>query len=77
MVSSRNDLSFFEALLIYISVLIIPVLSLPGITYEFATQKFAVFAFIFLLLFIGEGLKVLREKKELSTTPISSDILWK
>jgi O-antigen ligase len=66
MTSSKNDLSFFESLLIYISVLIVPVLALPGITYEFATQKFAVFAFLFLLLFVGEGLRTLRKKKEIS-----------
>lgn len=66
MENSRNDLNFFEALLIYIAVLVIPILALPGITYEFATQKFAVFAFIFLLLFVGEGLRTLRKEKELS-----------
>jgi len=65
MENSRNDLTFFEALLIYITVLVIPILALPGITYEFATQKFAVFAFIFLLLFVGEGLRTLRKKREL------------
>ena len=60
------DLTLFEKIIIFTILLVIPLLAIRGVTYEFATQKFAVFAFLFLLLFVGEGVRFIRKRSEMN-----------
>jgi len=49
--ANEKGITTFEETILYISAIVIPVLAIPGVTYEFMTQKYAVFTLLMTLLF--------------------------
>ncbi|MDK2864918.1 MAG: hypothetical protein PWP37_1110, partial [Thermotogota bacterium] len=59
-----KTISVFEEMMLYIAATFVPILAIPGITYEFMTQKYAAFTLILAVLF---GILVVRAFKKPGT----------
>jgi len=62
--SPTHSISVFEEMMLYIAATFVPILAIPGVTYEFMTQKYAAFTLILAILF---GILVVRAFKKPGT----------